>query len=831
MIDLLRNSMNGSRTSTIGGKAEVRLRNDVYHHTQKQHLAAQLFSLDEVAIVPRILTPLIQTAQAMELAPTDSVTLVVPYIPDWPELGAVYKASTMTIIEALQGGANIILAGHPGSGKTVALAWLASALARNQPGLGVLQGLLPLYAHAQDIQHFLHYKRDEIKEPSSDVGQTEASANETPHSEGHISDDVVDVLIKAISAYVSGMTLPRLPGIVRSALEKGRAFFILDGMDELKPRQSAAITLFIEALQKKYPNLRMIVALSYEDMAGVPALGFSLLGMAAWGEDERTSFLSRWSQLWMKWVYPAEKNQAKKINTLYLNSWLKSDENMFKPLEYVLKVWAAYSGDIIGTDGPSAIEAYILRMTSQVPKSRQRLERLALQQLLDIGDTSHTPEREPEPAGPMPAANPLEPDVSSTSISAARPNSDSSLSSKVPGGIIDSLVENGFLVNYEGVGVRFSHPLIAGYLAGKALSASGPTDLLLGLPAFIGKSMAMYYLAYFGDVAPFINNLIQEDDVLHNNHLLIARWLQVAPKNRPWRSTILRTLVGILQKEKDTASLAGKIISALSFSGDAGVSIYFRQLIKSDHPILKPLAALGCGVLVDNKALPELNDMLQEQSPSSLRAASLAMAAIGDKQSLEILATGLLNGSELLRRCAAEALANDPDEGHPALKDGSSMEDLMVRRAAAFGLIRVNLPWAIKIVENLQLEDSEWVVRNAAIQAFDEYKRKSTFAPKPIPDLTEAQWLIDYATRMGTTVAPGKPGEELVLKSLANGTPDEILNALDYLSKRCDPLTVKYIYATYSNNTGDVKDLAYYVLWLMMISGINLPVEIKYNIQ
>ena len=134
---------------------ESRLHNDIYRFVQKQHLAATLFSLDEIAIVPKVLIPLIQAPNSIEFEPTDSVSLTVPYIPDWPELAAVYRASTMTITDALQGGANIILAGHSGSGKTVTLAWLTSSILRNDIGLGTLQGLLPLYIHATDVLLFL----------------------------------------------------------------------------------------------------------------------------------------------------------------------------------------------------------------------------------------------------------------------------------------------------------------------------------------------------------------------------------------------------------------------------------------------------------------------------------------------------------------------------------------------------------------------------------------------------------------------------------------------------------------------------------------------------
>jgi HEAT repeat protein len=605
---------------------------------------------------------------------------------------------------------------------------------------------------------------------------------------------------------------------------------LLDGLDELPPDQTAVITKLVSSLAEKYPGLRMIVALSYEDLAGLPPLGFSLLGIAAWGDYERAQFLAQWSKLWSKWINPSEKSQPKKIDPAYLNSWLKLNNALLNPLEYVLKVWAAYAGDIRGIDGPSVIEAYIKRVVGDDAKTRSKLEQFALEQVLNTTGTLVLPDAEstsPEPEGDV---NPLNPELPPEPLTTSKPVSRKQASVKMPGGL-DALIDNGFMVSYQGSHFQFSHPIFSGYLAGNALASSNVADQIVDLPACIGKTLALCYLAYFGDIAPYINKLIQDDDILHTNHLMVARWLQVAPKNRPWRSTILRTLTVTLQKEKDTLCLAAKIIAAIALSGDKGVLIYFRQLMKSDHPNLKQLAALGCGVLSEKKAIVELNDLIQETSPASIRSASLAMAAIGDKQSLEILATNLLNGNELMRRCAAEALANDPVEGHPALKDGSTMEDLMVRRAVAFGLIRVNLPWATKIVENMQLEDNEWVVRNAAIQAFDELKRKSNYAPRPLPDLTEAQWLINYATRIGTTVAPGKLAEELVLKVLANGNQDEILNALDFLRHKCDPDTMKYIYATYINSTGEIKDIAYHVLWLMMIAGLKLPSSVKYNIE
>jgi hypothetical protein len=806
--------------------AEVRLRNDIYRFTQKQHIAASLFSLNEIVIEPKVLTPLIQSSSSIDSALTDSVSLTVPYIPDWPELAAVYNASTMTLLDALQGGANIILAGHPGCGKTVALAWLSALIARNDKGLGRLADLLPLYIHATDIPHLLYQPENAANATENVEEITTVILEKQRISKVKNSNEVVDLLIQSISSYVSPLTLNGLPRVIHSALENQHALLLLDRVDELPPTQARIITEYLGILLEKYPKLRIIVAMSYDDLAGLPSLGFSLLGMAAWGDAERSSALQRWSLQWAKWIMPAGKSHSKYIHSHFLNSWLSANNSFLTTLEYTLKVWAAFSGDILGTDGPSAIEAYVRRMTYNKSDGRLALEQFALQLLIEISSISNPLETDRLISGFTTESNSFNSTDNADQEELSQPSPKIIPQNKnIPG--IDTLTNNGFLISYPGSRYGFSHPVFFGYLAGKALSESGVLSQFQLQPSWMGKNITMYYLSRYGDVTSLIQHYLQEDDILHTNHFLISRWLQVAPKNRSWRTIILRTLASILQKERDTISLAAKILSAMAFSGDEGVSIYFRQLLKSDHPNLKILAALGCGILADKNATEDLYQILQEPSPASMRSASLALAAIGDKKSLEILAANLLSGSDLIRRYAAEALANSPTEGHPALKEGSGMEDLLVRRSVVFGLIRVDLPWARKIIEDLQLEDNEWVVRNAAIQAFDELQKKINNAPSPFTDLAETQWLIDYAIRNGTTVAPGNPAEDLVRKALTTGTQEEKLLAMDFFRFKCDRKSIETIYSTYKNSTGELRDASYYILWLMKLAGLRLPLSFE----
>jgi hypothetical protein len=804
---------------------EVHLRNDVYRFTQKQHLAVSIFSLDEILIEPRVITPMVQSSDSIENALTDSVSLSVPYIPDWPEFGAIFNCSTLRLTDALQGGANIILAGHAGSGKTVALAWLASILARNEAGLGILSGMLPIYIHATDLQP-LYSGIDLSQGDSSSVGLDIPEYQNQTHIKINDANEALALVIQAVSAYISPITLPKLSSVIQGAVDNQRAILILDRVDELSPVQANAVTELIKLLLEKYPKLRIITAMSYDYLAGLPTLGFGLLGIAAWGDVERKSLLKLWSKQWSKFISPADKSHPKRVNSYFLKSWLCVNNELLNPLEYTLKIWAGFAGDSIGTDGLSAIEAHIRRMTKGLKDVRPGLERFSLQILFEMGFKSNPSDMNRLPQIDQAVTEPSEfiQDAEQIPSLPAQPVNLPAIK-EVPG--IDMLSSNGFLIDYSGSQYGFSHPIFCGYLAGKALSETNILNQLKNQPSWSLRNLSLYFLSNFGDITPLIQHFLNEDDILHSNHLQISRWLQIAPKNRPWRSIILRTLTTILQKEKDTLSLAAKIIAAMTYSGDSGVTLYFRQLLKSEHPNLKQLAALGCGILADKKAIEDLSLMLQESSPTSVRSACLALAAIGDKQSLEILASNLLSGDELTRRYAAEALANNPHEGHPALKEGSSMDDVLVRRSVVFGLIRVNEPWARKIVENLQLEDKEWVVRAAAIQAFEELQQKSNYGPKPLPDITEFKWLADYATKVGTTVAPGKPGEDLVAKAFTSGSPEEKLYAMDYYRAKCDPTSVGIIYSAYSTSSGELHEAIYYLLWLMVISGIKLPISFE----
>ena len=130
---------------------EERYRQMILQQAQGYHLAAPLFSLDEILIPPRLLLPPTHATPGASAPAEDIVSLALPYTPDWPELAAIYNAPTLSIPQALVGGINLVVMGRPGYGKTVALAYLASLAARRDPTSGLPSETVPILVHVADV--------------------------------------------------------------------------------------------------------------------------------------------------------------------------------------------------------------------------------------------------------------------------------------------------------------------------------------------------------------------------------------------------------------------------------------------------------------------------------------------------------------------------------------------------------------------------------------------------------------------------------------------------------------------------------------------------------
>jgi HEAT repeat protein len=796
LVVMVRSRSGKTRSSIIPNNAE-RLRQVTLLHVQGMHLASALFALDEILIEPRILTSPQPVNPGEENPQADIFSQTIPYLPDWPELAARYSAPTLSLSETLSAGANLILTGGPGSGKSVALAHLVCQIVRREEKAGGISEYLPVYTHVADL-----------------------------FPESRFNNQALDHLIDGVRTYADSISRNRLESLLRQTMQARRALLLIDGLDEVPPEFHQEVVGFLKDLIQEYPNLRMVIATSPENFSGLVELGLVPVAMSDWNEKQYLLFIRKWSRSWFRYIRPKIQEDIEQIDPRLLNAWMLAENPVISPFDATMKAWAVFAGDALGPGYVEAIESYIWRLTNHLEKSGPGLEELALQMVAsqDVAlDLRHARSWQGELELEQ-AENEIQEEVpQKTHIKRGKSTR------KLPG-VLPDLLQGGLLIE-RGIGrLAFSHSLVMSYLASAALAEAPISHFLSNQPDWTGKSMTMLFMAASREISPEISDMLSHDnDPLQRKPLMIGRWLRYAPLTASWRSQVMRYLSTELQRENIALGLRARLLSAILLSGDPGVGVLLRQISHTSSEDLRHVSALGMGYLLDPQTLSRLSDLLNDPEKSVFQSACLALAKIGNKQSFEILGSALLNGSDEIRRAVAEALALDPTEGHEILKEASQMEDLLVRRSAVFGLAQIDEPWAKEILNQLALEDQEWVVRSAATQIIESYDAPNPRIPEVSLSLHEIPWLIEFAGERGMGIAPGVPAKNLLLTALSEGSPEQQLAALAYLQLNPNPEALPLLYELLENGFGETQQAAFNTLWHFASAGVEVRTAVPYH--
>jgi HEAT repeat protein len=98
-------------------------------------------------------------------------------------------------------------------------------------------------------------------------------------------------------------------------------------------------------------------------------------------------------------------------------------------------------------------------------------------------------------------------------------------------------------------------------------------------------------------------------------------------------------------------------------------------------------------------------------------------------------------------------------------------KDMMVRRAAVYGLSRVRAAWALALLYRALLEDEQWYVRNAAEQAFLSAERPDESGVTRHPEADALPWLVSWAAQRGEGVPAGQSARQILIRVLQEGDP------------------------------------------------------------
>jgi HEAT repeat protein len=293
---------------------------------------------------------------------------------------------------------------------------------------------------------------------------------------------------------------------------------------------------------------------------------------------------------------------------------------------------------------------------------------------------------------------------------------------------------------------------------------------------------------------------------------------------------LMSKLVGILQNEDQPIGLRGQVIAAFAVSGDSNTTALFRQLMMTPSSELRRLGAIGAGALADAKAVEALVAVVSQSSGAAREAACLALVEIGTAPALEAVAAALLRGDEQLRIAAAEALANHPTEGHDALREGITSQDILVRRAIVYGLARVGEPWAIALLERVQVDDDQWVVRNAAVELLAARETLDAHVHRPLTAPWETPWLIEFAGKHGQGITPGVPATDVLLLAFKDENPDMRSAALRYLRYTPNEGVLRALYDKFFVSDSETKEEIYRALADMAYNGVAMPHPMQYGL-
>ncbi|KAA0284718.1 MAG: HEAT repeat domain-containing protein [Chloroflexi bacterium] len=777
---------------------------------QGLHLAAQLFPLDEILQEPAVLTPPAPVEPGGASRFEDVVTQTLPYLPAWPEIAAAYQPHTLTLPQALAGGANIAIIGQPGMGKTVALAYLASLAANRSEKLGHLQDMVPFHFHVADLPL-----------PPKDPKK------------------ILEPIIEAVSENAPVFDAGKIPAFVQNTFKSGNALLLVDGFDEVTSDEQNLVSEFFKALLKENPDLRIVTTGAPEHLDGLIMLEFVPLALCAWNEKSNQNFIAQWGELWMRTVALEAWAQTgpEQVDPLLVNSWLGSESINLSPLELTLKVWGAYAGDSLGPHVLEAIATHIRRIApANTPIAA--LETLAMQSILSANPvfdsrkarvwvkSFEVVEEVPESA---PAQSPEDEaqGVNPNTVSRTKVERITTPTS----GLLSRMSGSGLLVSHPNNRMRFIHLVFAGYLAGHALTTYAADDTLINQKDWPGKFMAMRYLAAHGDASRFVQYLLGFSRLpMHRPLFEAARWLRDAPRNAPWRGKMFGMLASILQTDGIPLGLRGQAMAAFVYSNDPSAAALFRQFATSTSFELVHLAVLGLGAVRDGKAVKILQGALQAPSVSVKRAACMALVGLGTNEALEIVAQALLNGEEDVRRAAGEALANEPSEGHEMLKDGVTLNDILLRRAVVYGLGRVKEDWATELLKKVQIDDDQWVVRNAATEVLDMRLKGDSYSPVKLKPPSDTPWLVEFAAKKGVGVSPGVPATEILLVALKDENPDVRLASLQFLKFTPQDAVLKQLYEAMYTDDPELREYTFKVLWELESAGIKLPIPSDYGL-
>jgi HEAT repeat protein/energy-coupling factor transporter ATP-binding protein EcfA2 len=781
---------------------------------QAKKKANQLRQRLTASMAARYSASAVETAQAMHLlgamASLDQIYVETQlYAPLTPATDETERLS-LSPLQAIQAGDRLVIIGRPGSGRTTLLNHLLLLQAGRLHAAGEDERA-PIYAYL----------------PALAAGLTDTAAADDEDEKG---DAPAERLARAAVASMSRLGATGVTRWLRGQVEAGNALVLLDGWDEVPATERPAVTTWIQSLAVAYPANRLVTVAGERSYAPLVEAGFVPLRPTPWTQRQLADLTRRW-------VEALRDDGGPPVSPPDISYRLTPPT----PLQATIKLVIQLRGQTLAHT-PAGQMAQLMGLLLPPPETDDKghvawplktghraLGRLALavveqgRPMLEREEIQSTV-TEAMPPPQFAQDEEQDEDLPREELKKAREEKEQRTLQVVD--CCRALTAVGAPIRAWGNRrYLFVHPLVTDYLAARYLAAEDDASGVATIVTHADDPAWLHVLRFYVGLAPaepLIQHLLGAPDDLFLNRLWTAAALLGAapPGRRPWRDGLMARLAQLLMKERWPALLRNRALVALVESGEAGVGPLFKKAVDLPDPLLRAGAMLGLGALEREQDIGLIEAALSDDELDVRLAAVNALGRLslmGSEPALELVVTVMIEAEDETQRAAAAILAELGGEGHAVLREGATDEDLIVRRAAIYGLAAVGKPWAREILEGMQ-QDKEWLVRNAAIEALasmdigddadDTHPTETPPLDLALPQAETEPWLIAWAAERGEGTGVGEAALATLMRALAEGDAPIRHMAIETLARLADPRTISVLRQSLRDPDPSVREAA-----------------------
>lgn len=680
---------------------------------------------------------------------------------------------TLPLRRVLGGHPRLVILGASGTGKTALLAYLALVCARTtDDGGGCAETEVTLRLGRERLPLYVPLS-------ATDWGETD-------RGEGRKTDDGVDRLLRVAVGAVGGGS--GLVGLLRQHLEAGQAIVLADGWDELLPQQRGQAAAWLAELADALPGNMWLVGAGTRGYAPLTEAGFVPLILASW-EGRRVDAFAR---QWLEACTQAGEEPPIALREL-VAELRRAARAGSTPLELVLRAFVYLSDK-----RPTAKRAALFDRALDLLLWQEKETRLFAVCRAALGQVALNLQQEGR-------ATASREEIVAAIESALPPPEERPARAAIH--VFRALTGEQRLLRPAGSNrYAFAHSLWQAYLAAYQLMAVDPSTLIERLDDPRWAEVLRFY-AELGDMRPLVAEWVRSpDDMFYTRLRALSSWIRVAPEDAAWRDGAMAVLAHAFLQPRHPVPVLQALAEAMAATGLPGVTYFFKQALRHRSAEVRVAAVLGLAKVAGEADLPVFEAALEDQDPAVCEATVRGLAHLGIDAATRRLGRLFVEGDDVLKPVAAEALAECGEEGEVFLREVVDFEDVMIRRAAVFGLAHLG---ARDLLEQVMREDDQWIVRSAASAALEELEeQESVFGVAPPPEIGQLPWLISWAAAQGEGVGIGDAARRKLWRALSDGDVSVRLAAAQVLAQVGRPDDVEPLRAALADSDQAIASVA-----------------------